>query len=85
MLDAHQHATGGHWNKYDNQINNRNGISSIGSNFGLVFLLAILMGMAFYIGSFYWNREPLPKVSKKQKPAERESHSLPLTFDKNLG
>jgi len=85
MIDAHNHGSGEYWNKYDNKVANQHGIGSKSNTFGLVFLLVILMGMGFYIGSFYWDRDPVPEITRKHQPSESHSNDRPVTHDKNLG
>ena len=85
MPGAHDHGSGVYWNKYDSKFKHHHAGQS-GGTVGLVFILVLIMGMFFYIGSFYWDRAPLPEVSKKQKPNESHFDLLPVpSFEKNYG
>ena len=56
------------------------------SSASLVLLIALIMGMVFYIGSFYLDRKPLPEITKKQKQSESYFDLLPISsFEKNYG
>ncbi|MBL4754685.1 MAG: hypothetical protein JKY52_13960 [Flavobacteriales bacterium] len=70
MLDTHDQGSLEHWNNYNNKFDNKHGVYSNGGTFGLIFLLVILMGMGFYIGSFYWDREPIPEATRKHRITE---------------
>ena len=88
MLDSHDKGSLEYWNEHNTNVDNIHGFDSKGSTFGLVFLLVIIMGMGFYIGSFYWDREPTPEIDKKRRLSETEHddyHDYPIAFDKNLG
>jgi len=88
MLDTHDNGSFESWNKYDTKANYSHRADSKGSTVGLIFLIVILMGMGLYIGSFYWDREPVPEITRKHKPSEtnqQDYHDYPIAFDKNLG
>jgi len=84
---ADQHNTpNSDWDKCQNTVAPTNSHSLRGSNVGLVVIMAFILGMMCYIGSFYWDRQPLPEVSKKQKYQESDVRTLPVPgFEKNYG
>jgi len=86
MVENHDHGSEDKWEALDRKGDYHHLNSAKGNSMGLVVILALIMGMGLYIGSFYWNREPLPKVSKKHKPSQSDIRTFPVSgFEKNYG
>lgn len=87
MSNHHKHDSSDDWTTYDNTFVHPKSYIPKQSNMGLVFLMAILVGMFFYVGSFYWNNEPLPEeVNQEVKPTESNFDLPPVSgFEKNYG
>lgn len=87
MSAHHLHDSSDDWTTYENTFVHPKSSIPKRSNMGLVFLLAILMAMMFYIGSFYLDNKPLPEeVNQEEKPSET-NFNFPATpgFEKNFG
>ena len=78
--------SGDSWNTYSNKTQHGPCQTSNGNMIGLLFILAFVFGIACYIGSFYWDREPVPEISKKHKPTKLDTRCLPSPgFEKDYG
>lgn len=78
---------GENWEAYDNRrVKHDISGASSGSSLGLLFLLAIVVGMFLYVGSFYLDRKPMHEISRVQKSNESYFDLLPIpSFEKNSG
>ena len=87
MVENRNYGLKDHWEANDNRKAEHNDIANASSSsMGLIAILVLIVGIAFYIGSFYWEREPLPKITKKHRPAASDTHTFPIPgFEKNQG
>ena len=86
MVEDRNDSSENYWEPYDNRgkVHDNSGSRS-GDSKSLVFLVGILLGIGIYVSSFYWDRAPLPEVSRAQ-PNRLDTGILPVSgFEKNQG